>query len=426
MKMCSPNKKLGKTYNRNDTLDSIKEVICRINFLQMRESLLFIVCFLSTYCFSQNVPDRQAIEKRILKEHPNCIVPDSSSFFINGYLHLDGKIGNATASIEVNIFPNRISSYLFSDSLQGIIGLETEYVKGILHFGYDEYKFVGGIKAIDEIYLAITKDTSFVGYVKTNNKLVPCNFKEKFSTASIGMRNLNFKYQAKVNNFPTLLYGNLLFADTASTSSKLINNNLLDFYDGIGLNYQDEVGKMSFKELDYLKTRKTYRAYCVAKFKKVCAKIINKEFIENAKESGHTDIYENGLNAEVLCNDGRFLVIQSITTLADGNAYPYYETGLIEFDLVNNKIIDVEKNATIDNESKSFNSIKNGVIAKLITAKVLDTDKGGLDDEFFLSSPRVAFKTTKGYVLVRQGGNHGIHNFYKFYRKDIIQPLLAK
>jgi hypothetical protein len=201
---------------------------------------------------------------------------------------------------------------------------------------------------------------------------------------------------------------------------------LLNWYDNIGLNDDEEVNKMNFKELEYLKTRKTYKAYCIAKFKKVCAKIINKQFIKDAKESGHTDIYENGLNAEVLCNDGRYLVVQSITTLADGYAYPYYATGLFEFDLVNNKIVNIDSIATIEEESKSFISIKNGLIAKLKNAEVLNIGKGGLDDEFFLSSPSVAFKTAKGYVLVKQGGNHGIHNFYKFYREDIIQPLIAK
>ncbi len=374
-----------------------------------------------TIGFTQTLNEIHVV-KRILKENKNYILSDSSSFFTNGYMHLEGKIGNKKASIELNIFPNQITAFLFADTLQGILGFTSYYSNGILSFEYDEYKFVGGVKTFSRMYLAFKRDLTLSGYAIEDGtkKVIPCSFKEKYPYKAIRMKNLNFNYSSSVKKFPIGLYGSLLFAGNTNNFNKVINSNLLSSYDNIGLNYPNEVNKMNFNKLEYLKKRKTYKSFYIAKFKKICHKIITNEFIKEAKESGHTDIYLNEVRAEVLCNDGKYLVLQLISNYADGISYPYYETYLFEYDLINKKKINLNVLNTLNHNTK----IEECIYSKLKKEKLLDANKG-LDDTFFLDKPNVGFRTSKGYVLLRKGGNHGIHNFYKFYNTKIIFSLFV-
>jgi hypothetical protein len=215
-----------------------------------------------------------------------------------------------------------------------------------------------------------------------------------------------------------------LFADTITKAGKKLNEHLLTWCDQLGQN-SDEIEKISFKDLEYLKTRKAYKTYCINKFKRICQKTITKEFIADAKESGHNDVYLNGLNVEVLVNDGRYIVLQLISGFADGIAYPYCQTSILEYDVEQMKVLDIAyqfKEAMQTEADLNDNAI--AIIAKLKQAKLYDASNEGLSDGWFLSNLKIAFITQKGYVLTRSGGNHGIHQFYKFYSKGFIKPFL--
>ena len=118
-------------------------------------------------------------------------------------------------------------------------------------------------------------------------------------------------------------------------------------------------------------------------------------------------------------NDGHYLVMEIIIYYADGIAYPYYDTGIFEYDLKKNKVVTIDQlNSNIHADTSNIQK----VIANLKKDKIYDDDQAG--DDWFLGDPQIAFYTEKGIVLYKTGGNHGIHYFYKYYPREVLAPIL--
>lgn len=393
---------------------------------------LFISVFITTSCFivkpfcfgqenDSSLQKTNAIAVKIKNELGQIVIQDSAHLFARGYLHLKGKIGNSNATIEINSFPAEIRAYVFCDSLKSINGFQVSYKKGILRFSNDDWLFTSGMNAINEINIAIKEDSTFVGYALRDSlhKEVKCVFKQNSSDGHIPMNQHSFNYKSQYKHFPVSLSECVLFADSSTTINEEINLRLLNEYDLIGQNYSEVMDKLSFANLTQYKNTKGYKKFCIQKFITAYKNIINKDFLEEARESGHTDIYLNSLMSEVIWNDGNYLVMQITMDYADGNAYPYYDTYLFEYDLKGNKPNSLDKLG----EHIHFDDSKiQEIIANLKRYNLYDDSQSG--DKWFLGAPQIAFFVEDGIVLYKTGGNHGIHYFYKYYPREVLAPIL--
>ncbi len=64
-----------------------------------------------------------------------------------------------------------------------------------------------------------------------------------------------------------------------------------------------------------------------------------------------------------MSNHGHYLVMQIIIYYADGIAYPYYDTGIFEYDLKKNKVVEIDDQLNSNMRSDTSNIQK--VIANL-------------------------------------------------------------
>jgi hypothetical protein len=361
------------------------------------------------------------IISKIFATCPSCSLVDST-FPVNGYGHFKGVMGNSAATLDLNFD----GAYVFSDSLNSIQGFDVTYKKGVLGLSYNDWSFTGGIKTVIQIFLVKQTGNSLYGYAvdDSNKKVVPCRFTENYEDGALKFTFSSFAFHSKFKKFPVQAFGNLLFADSANNDAKNINKLLLDSYDIIGLNYEDDVKELKFDDIAFLKTPKLYGKYAVAKFKRAYQKIITTKFLRDAKESGHRDVFLNGAEGHVICNDGHALVIEIIASFADGDAYPYYETYLFDYDISGKKKVDEMEDGNTDDDDPIFEKKKNELIKRLQDSKLFDDSETG--DNWFLSNPKVAFVTGNGIVLVKKGGNHGIHSFYKYYPRNVVRDFLDK
>jgi hypothetical protein len=381
-------------------------------------------CFIiHSFCFGQvekgSPSDINAIRSTIVGAFGQITVPDSASLFENGYLHLKGKIGNSNATVEINSVPP--SAYIFCDSLKSITAFDVIYKNGIIELTNDDWLFSAGMSTIEEIDLAFQNDSTVVGYAirDTSQKESKCFFKLNPSDGHISMNQYSFEFKSEYKYFPVNLGEDILFADSSTATGKLINSKLLDEYDLIGQNYNEVINKLSFISIAKYKNVKDYKTYSISKFIDAYKKIINKSFLKDAKESGHTDDYLNEITSRIIWNDGHYLVMQIIIYYADGIAYPYYDTGIFEYDLKKNKVVAIDQlNSNLHADTSNIQK----VIANLKKDKIYDDDESG--DDWFLSDPQIAFYTEKGIVLYKAGGNHGIHHFYKYYPREVLAPIL--
>ena len=363
------------------------------------------------------------IENRLKKETHDRLKISLTLLFKNDYAHLTGKMGKSRISMEVNIMNNESHAYMYCDSLDNINGFDENENNGIITFTNNEWLFVPGLQHIDKLILAVKKDSILAGYAidDSTGKYVACSLKEDHSDSSLLFKKTKFQYTGKFREFPVELYGNILFADTITQQGIMLNKYLLKKYDIVGLNYNEVIKTMSFTDMHPLQTVDSFKTYLTKKFIKAYKKIIDKQFLEEAHESGHTDIYANGIASEILWNDKTHLVFQLTASYADGNSYPYYESTIFEFDKLNNKEIVLKR------KGQDADTVKlKQIIERLSNTKRFDDDENNFNDNMFLYSPRVAFITRKGIVLVKFGGNHGIHPFYKFYPKKLLEPLELK
>lgn len=380
--------------------------------------LLPLVKSSSSFAQAHNT-NPKIIAQKIKKENPDLIVPDSAKFFQKGYRHLTGKIGNSNATIEINSTLRIITAYVYSDSLQTIAGFNGNYHNGIFTFYFDDYIFGMNEWRLSSFILCIKKDSSFAGYFTCDSlqKIACCSFKEDYSNGVMQMNKLSFKYTNKYKNFPVQLATNILFADSSIKTGKLINNSLFDSYELIGNNYGDDIINLNFSSLSDLRNLATYKEYAKQKFIMCYKKIITTEFLKDAKESGHTDIYLNSLHSQIICNDGMYLILEIIMDYADGNAYPYYDTFIFEFDLKKQNEISDDLFA---NNLNINDSTTKEVIRNLQTVNRYDSTND--IDSWFFEEPEIAFVMKDGIVFVRHGGNHGIHSFYRYIPNELLKP----
>lgn len=382
-----------------------------------------LICFIiHPFCFGQDAKgspsDVNAIRSKLISTFGQITTPDSAHLFENGYLHLKGKIGNSDATIEINSVP--LSAYVFCDSLKSINAFYITYKNGILELLNDDWLFNAGTSTVEEIDLALQNDSTVVGYAIPDSlhKEVKCIFKLNSSDGHVSMNMYSFEFKSEYKHFPVNLGEDILFADSSTASGKLINSRLLDEYDLIGQNYEVE-NKLSFIGIAKYKNVKDYKTYSISKFTDAYKKIINRSFLKDAKESGHTDDYLNEITSRVMWNDGQYLIMEIIIYYADGIAYPYYDTGIFEYNLKKNEVVELDKlNANIHADTSNIQQ----VIANLKKEEIYDVGDEG--DDWFLEEPQIAFYTEKGLVLFKTGGNHGIHHFYKYYPRKVLAPIL--
>lgn len=351
----------------------------------------------------------------------SCTPIDSIGFFSNAYMHLIGKIGTSAATIDINAK----QCFLFCDSLKAMQGFTKNINSGVILLVSDDWIFTGGNKYINKIYLLQQKDKSFEGLAidEVTHSIQHCSFNEAYNNGSLKFSKSIFSYKNIYKKFPVELSGNIIFADTIYKNALQINRLLLNKYDVLGLNYKEETNSIFFKNIEYLKNIVHYKEYAITKFKRIYEKVITGDFLEEARASGHTDIFYNGIEENVICNDGAKLIIEVKGHYADGDAYPYYETFLFCYNMVKGKVETYSQwESSIDDTTEE--KIKQEAMQKLKANNLADTTD--LGDDWFLTNPTVAFKVNNGYVLVKKGGNHGIHSFYKYYPAYIVKDFFRE
>ncbi|RFM28184.1 hypothetical protein [Deminuibacter soli] len=384
--------------------------------------LLFACCVhpVRVQAQSNKVVTTETVIKLMHRNHA-LVTPDSAHIFLNGYLHLRGMVGNAPFTIELNAWPNTLTAYTFSDSLQSLDAFTVTLDKDILQFQYDEAQFYAPRLHIGRLLLGITADGLFKGYAIDDSlqKLVPCSFREDYSDGSIGMRNLNFRYHGNSNKYPVAVSGDLLFADTAHAAGRALNKLLMSGYNLIGSEGDPNAVLKGYPKPASVKT---YKQYTIDRFKAYCSKVIDAAFLVDAAESPRKSALYNDIQVGVILNDGKHLLLQLLFGQADGIAYADNTT--IEF------TYDVQHNTLYSPDQFTGKLAAPGgrniapVVKLLKAARMQAADRE--EETALLVNGMPAYIFSKGVVLYKPGGNHGNQHFYRYYPNTIIAPLLKK
>lgn len=386
--------------------------------LKLSSLSLFFVISVTCSAQSHDLLDSEQIEKAKTDFKEYSIVKPETSFSKN-YIHLEGKIGNSKTTIDMNMQLDDRIAYFFCDSINDIIEYSVINTGSSFVLIKSDGLFWSSKDANEKIVLIPTNQNCFVGYVlNTNNITSKCIFKETYTNGNLKFSNLSFAYNSSYKKFPTSLTENILFADANTITGKLVNAALVKNYDYICANYEDDIKNISFRELYKWKTADSFETYSKKKFIKCYKNIIDSDYLNDANESGHTDIFGNDLFSQILWNDGKYLVLEITIWFTDGISYPYYDTYFFEYDLEKKEILS-EKYLNSLLKKQINDSL---VISKLKEKNIYDSNS----DDFFIEQPKIAFITKKGVVLFRKGGNHGIQVFLKYYSSDIIKPLLEQ